>query len=104
MDKKDYRPLIIDQPEENLDNESVYGILRRYFRSAKKRRQVILITHNPNLVVNTDSGQVIVARCERRNGNGLPSIVYTSGSLEDSVRRSDGFPGIRQKVCEILEG
>ncbi len=55
MDKNDRRPLLIDQPEENLDNESVYKVLTSYFRKAKQRRQIILITHNPNLVVNTDS-------------------------------------------------
>ena len=61
MDVNDTRPLIVDQPDENLDNESIYNLLTPYFRIAKARRQVIVITHNPNLVVNSDSEQVIIA-------------------------------------------
>jgi len=100
MDRDDTRPLIIDQPEENLDNESIFNLLAGYFRRAKKERQVILITHNPNLVVNTDSEQVIVAKATRRAG-GLPTIAYISGSLENTA---PSLPGIRQDVCRILEG
>lgn len=100
MDTVDTRPLIVDQPDENLDNESIYKLLTRYFKDAKTRRQIILITHNPNLVVNADSEQVIVANCERR-ANGLPHITYVSGSLENTA--ADGS-GIRQQACRILEG
>jgi hypothetical protein len=100
MDVDDTRPLVIDQPEENLDSESIYKLLSKYFRAAKTRRQVILITHNPNLVVNTDSEQIIVAEAERQ-ANGLPAIGYEAGALENSSPLS---PGIRQKVCRILEG
>lgn len=100
MDKDDYRPILIDQPEENLDNESVYHILTEYFRSAKIRRQIIVVTHNPNLVVNTDSEQVITASFQRNPKSG-PRILYNSGSLENSSPESNG---IRETVCEILEG
>lgn len=100
MDVADSRPLIVDQPDENLDNESIYTLLTAYFKLAKTRRQILLITHNPNLVVNADSEQVIVAHCERGAG-GLPKISYRSGSLEDERRTKDG---IRQQVCRILEG
>lgn len=100
MDTADTRPLIIDQPDENLDNESIYALLSIYFKSAKKRRQIILITHNPNLVVNGDSEQVIVATCARRE-NGWPHITYKSGALENTS--ADG-QGIREHVCRILEG
>lgn len=96
IDKSDRRPLIVDQPEENLDPQSVYDELVPHFREARKRRQVILVTHNANLVVNTDADQVIVASAERTNGEGLPMISYSSGSLENPV--------IRQAVCNILEG
>ena len=58
------------------------------------------ITHNPNLVVNADSEQVIVAHCERRE-NGLPNITYHSGALENDHPPEHG---IRQQVCRILEG
>ena len=100
MDVEDTRPLIVDQPDENLDNESIYELLTAYFKVAKKRRQIILITHNPNLVVNADSEQVIVATAERRQ-NGLPHITYQSGALENSTPEDRG---IRQQVCRILEG
>ncbi|RXJ00619.1 hypothetical protein DS745_11170 [Anaerobacillus alkaliphilus] len=91
------KPLLIDQPEDNLDNKSVFNDLVNDFREIKKKRQIIIATHNPNLVVNTDSEQVIVASFEDNNGNGdNPKIVYHAGSLEDN--------DIRSKVCDILEG
>jgi DNA repair exonuclease SbcCD ATPase subunit len=90
LDTLDTRPLIVDQPDENLDNESVYKLLTRYFRDAKRRRQIILITHNPNLVVNADSEQVIIATCVRRD-DGLPYISYVSGSLENTAEDGTGF-------------
>ena len=100
MDTTDTRPLVVDQPDENLDNKSIYKMLTSYFKKAKARRQIILITHNPNLVVNADSEQVVVATCTRRPDN-LPHITYESGSLENVA--ADG-KGIRQQVCRILEG
>ena len=100
MDHADTRPLIVDQPDENLDNESIYELLTTYFKTAKGRRQILLITHNPNLVVNTDSEQVIVATAETRE-NGLPHFTYQAGALEDDVRQQDT---IRYHVCRILEG
>jgi energy-coupling factor transporter ATP-binding protein EcfA2 len=100
MDIGDTRPLIVDQPDENLDNESIYNLLTAYFKDAKQRRQIILITHNPNLVVNSDSEQVIVATATRFE-NGLPHMTYQSGALENV---SPEETGIRQQVCRILEG
>ncbi|MGM4910129.1 TrlF family AAA-like ATPase [Rhizobium sp. 768_B6_N1_8] len=100
LDERDTRPLIVDQPDENLDNESIFSLLTEYFRSAKKRRQIILITHNPNLVVNGDSEQVIIASA-KFGENGLPSISYSSSALENTL--PDGN-GIRERTCRILEG
>jgi hypothetical protein len=100
MDIGDTRPLVVDQPDENLDDESIYSLLTTYFKSAKKRRQIVLITHNPNLVVNGDSEQVIVATCDRREF-GLPYIRYQSGALENVVPEDRC---IRRQVCQILEG
>jgi hypothetical protein len=94
VDHDDQRPLIIDQPEDNLDNLSVYSNLIRFFRKRKLHRQIILVTHNPNLVVNTDSEQIIIASY---NGERNPKIIYKAGAIENSV-------GIRQDVCAILEG
>ncbi|HET7436186.1 MAG TPA: AAA family ATPase [Thermoanaerobaculia bacterium] len=96
VDRQDQRPLIIDQPEENLDPNSVFQELVPHFREARKRRQVIVVTHNANLVVNTDAEQVIVAESVRTAPDALPTISYHRGSLEDG--------DIRKRVCEILEG
>jgi hypothetical protein len=96
VDEWDRRPLVIDQPEENLDPHSVYTELVTFFRAAAARRQVILVTHNANLVVNADSDQVIVARSHRESPAGLPRFSYIAGGLEDST--------IREAVCNLLEG
>jgi DNA repair exonuclease SbcCD ATPase subunit len=98
-EQSDHRPLLIDQPEDNLDNESVYPSLVDYFRKRKQHRQIIIITHNPNLVVNTDSEQVVVPGYD---GGREPRISYRSGGLEDTSP-SDG-QGIRERVCKVLEG
>jgi energy-coupling factor transporter ATP-binding protein EcfA2 len=96
IDIDDERPLIIDQPEENLDPESVYHELVACFKEAKARRQIIIVTHNANLVVNTDADQVIVASRGEHKPKALPDISYISGGLENSK--------IREAVCSILEG
>lgn len=86
-------PLIIDQPEHNLDNESVMRLLVPCFREAARRRQVIVVTHNPNLAVVADADQVIHAKIDRQDGN---RIEYTSGSLES--------PCIGRLAVNVLEG
>lgn len=96
IDVDDNRPLIIDQPEENLDPNSVFEELVEPFRNLCQRRQVIIVTHNPNLVVNTDVDQVIVANNESPEGKGLPKLSYQSGAIENKV--------IRDLVCKTLEG
>lgn len=96
LDQWDLRPLIIDQPEENLDPSSVYDDLVPFFRDAANRRQIIMVTHNANLVVNTDSDQVIVAEARRTSPKLLPRVTYVAGGLED--------PAIRAHVCRLLEG
>jgi hypothetical protein len=102
MDEDDTRPLLIDQPEGNLDNSSVYKQLVPYIRKAKKRRQIILITHNPNLVVATDAEQIIIATAERPSTQPYPSLRYDSGGLEHSAPGGD--LGVREAVCLLLEG
>ena len=96
IDRDDDRPLMIDQPEENLDPKSIFEELVARFRKAKPRRQIIVVTHNANLIVNADADQVIVASCGPHNPGALPELSYESGSLEDAP--------IRAKVCDILEG
>lgn len=96
LDDADDRPLIIDQPEENLDLKSVFDELVSLFISAKTKRQVIIVTHNANLVINTDADQIIVANAGPHTDGGLPAITYTAGGLENAE--------IRKAVCDILEG
>lgn len=96
LDQWDIRPLVIDQPEENLDPSSVQDDLVPFFREAARRRQIIMVTHNANLVVNTDSDQVIVASSQRKSTNSLPDVTYLAGGLEDGE--------IRDQVCRLLEG
>lgn len=87
-------PLIIDQPEDNLDNKSVYEILVKFIKRAKKRRQIIFVTHNPNLAVVADAEQIIHVSIDKRNGK--HDFDFFSGSIE--------FPLINQTVVDILEG
>ena len=58
-------PLIIDQPEENLDNQTVYKLLVPSIKEAKNRRQIIIVTHNPNLAVVCDAEQIIHASIDK---------------------------------------
>jgi hypothetical protein len=60
---------------------------------AKERRQIIIVTHNPNLAVVCDADQIIHARMDKTNGN---KVVYTSGSIED--------PKITRLIVDVLEG
>ena len=96
LDDGDGRPLIIDQPEENLDPKSVFEELVGLFIEAKSNRQVIMVTHNANLVINTDADQIIIAESGPHPHGALPPITYQSGGLENAE--------IRKAVCDILEG
>lgn len=89
---KDERPLIIDQPEDNLDNQSVYCKLVKCIKEAKKKRQVIIVTHNPNIAVACDSEQLVYCSINKANN----SISYSSGSIEN--------PKVRKHVIDVLEG
>lgn len=89
---KDDIPLVIDQPEENLDNQTIYRILVKCIKTAKQRRQVIMVTHNPNLAVVCDAEQIICATCDKVTKR----FSYVSGAIES--------PEIKARVIEILEG
>ncbi len=83
------KPIIFDQPEDDLDNDFIIKELIDIFKELKKYRQIIIVTHNANLVVNADAEQVIVAE------NIDWVLKYNSWSLENSL--------IKDKVCKILE-
>jgi len=92
LDKEEV-PLVIDQPEDNLDNNSVAKVLVPYIKEAKKYRQIIMVTHNPNLAVVADSEQVINVNIDKENGN---RFSFISGGIEHTV--------INEKIVEVLEG
>lgn len=65
---KDYRPLIIDQPEDNLDNSYIYKNLVSQLRENKEKRQVIIATHNATIVTNSMSDLVCVMDSDNKHG------------------------------------
>ena len=93
LDKRDI-PLLIDQPEDNLDNKSVFEILVKFLKQAKTRRQIIIATHNPNLAVVADAEQIINVTIDKKDGKNTFS--YRSGAIENEA--------INKAVIDILEG
>jgi hypothetical protein len=85
------RPLIIDQPEDNLDGEFIYATLVPVLRRAKERRQVIIVTHNANVAVLGDAEQLVVMRAMNDRG-----AIVARGSID--------HPQTRDAACAILEG
>ncbi len=105
-------PILIDQPEDSLDNRAIYNELVTYIKQKKKNRQIILVTHNANIVVNADAEEVIVANQhgdDSKNSNDI-KFQYISGSIENTNPKNKQenivllSQGIREHVCEILEG
>ena len=86
-------PIILDQPEENLDNETIVSLLVPVLNEAKQKRQIIMVTHNPNLAVVCDAEQIIHCEIDRQNRH---KISYTPGAIECSE--------INRKVVDVLEG
>ena len=86
-------PLVIDQPEDNLDNKSIFTVLANCIRNAKENRQVILVTHNPNLAVGADAEQIIHVSLEKSNNY---KFTFEAGGIEN--------PRINQKIVDVLEG
>jgi len=70
-------PVLFDQPEDDLDNDFIMKNLVYLFRKLKQYRQIIIVTHNPNLVINADAEQVIIAK------NTQESISYLCGAIEE---------------------
>jgi hypothetical protein len=84
-------PLLIDQPEDNLDSEFIYSQLVPVLRLAKERRQIIVITHNANIAVLGDAEQVVVLKATSER-----SRIQSRGSIDDS--------DTKEAACAILEG
>lgn len=86
---KSERPLLLDQPEENLDNQTVRNVLVPALQEAVRRRQIIAVTHNPNFAVVGDADQIVVATFDGQ-------FRYRSGSLAELE--------IGQSTIDVLEG
>jgi len=88
---EDNRPLIMDQPEDDLDNSYIYETLVKDFRNSKRRRQMIISTHNPNIPVVADAENIIVLKY-----NGEHGYIDHNGAIDK--------PQICKSVLGILEG
>ena len=84
-------PIVLDQPEDDLDNHLIYDLVVKQIRSGKQRRQIIVITHNPNIVVNGDAE--MIHTLDFRKGQ---CRVIQHGCLQDKA--------IRDEVCRVMEG
>ena len=83
-------PLILDQPEDDLDNHLIYNLIVTQLRDVKRHRQVIVVTHNANIVVNGDAELVVAL--EARGGETQKQC----GSLQEKP--------VRETICDVMEG
>ena len=105
-------PILIDQPEDDLDNRAIYNELVTYIKNKKKERQIIIVTHNSNIVIGADSELVIISNQQGVNSpnKNNKKFDYIFGSIESSMEKDNTIneilcsQGIRQHICEILEG
>lgn len=84
-------PLVLDQPEDDLDNHLIYELIVTQLREVKRNRQIIVVTHSPNIVVNGDAE--LVAALTARNGE---THKECEGSLQERK--------VRDTICEVMEG
>ena len=84
-------PLIIDQPEDDLDNALIYDLVVRQIHNNKNQRQLIIVTHNPNIVVNGDAELVHI-------------LHFISGQVQLSAQGGLEEKHIRGQICTIMEG
>jgi hypothetical protein len=83
-------PLVLDQPEDDLDNHLIYGLVVQQIRTNKQHRQLIIVTHNPNIVVNGDAEMIHALEFKQQ------CTVSQSGSLQKTA--------MRDEVCKVMEG
>ena len=108
-------PILIDQPEDDLDNRSIYYDLVQFIRNKKEERQIIIVTHNANVVLGADAEEVIIANQHGKDTeNAVSRFEYRSGAIENDEVPKDEFgnalpgilnkAGIQTQICDILEG
>lgn len=84
-------PLVLDQPEDDLDNHLIYELIVQQIRENKRRRQLIIVTHNPNIVVNGDAEMV-------------HALAFQQGQCRVTNRGALQERDVRTEVCEVMEG
>ena len=84
------KPLIIDQPEDDLDNALIYELIVHQIHANKARRQLVIVTHNPNIVVN--------------GGAELVHVLQFNGQVQINQHGGLDEPDIRKAICNIMEG
>ena len=88
-------PLVIDQPEDDLDNSLIYNLVVKSIREIKKKRQIIIVTHNPNIPVLGDAEGILILE---RNAQG--KVVFRKNKKAGCIEEKE----IRNGICEIMEG
>lgn len=91
MVRLDNSPIIIDQPEEDLDTRRITDLVVEDFKELKKKQQIITITHNPNIPVNGASENII-------------QMNFAGGQINKNVEGALQKEDVRKSICEIMEG
>lgn len=86
-----YQPILIDQPEDDLDNKLISSLVVRQLRDQKRKRQIVVVTHNPNIVVNGGAEAVVVMK-------------YEAGKVGVSAEGPLDADELKQNICDIMEG
>lgn len=111
-ESNDQWPLLIDQPEDDLDSRSIYDEIVPFLKQKKKERQIIMVSHNANLVIGADSEQLIIANrngSDRKNADGK-QFNFLTGSLEHTIEFDKNCSdtlhsqGVCEHACSILDG
>ena len=108
-------PLLLDQPEDDLDSRSIFNTIAPFLRKGSIKRQILMVTHNANLVVGADSDLTIVVNRHSKgypNGSENPSLFLSvAGALEQSqrsVKSNSPFflrrKSIKRHICEVVDG
>jgi energy-coupling factor transporter ATP-binding protein EcfA2 len=84
-------PMILDQPEDDLDNHLIYDLIVNQIRQNKTKRQIIVVTHNPNIVVNGDAEYVA-------------AMGFKAGQCRVSVSGCLQEKAVRDEICRVMEG
>lgn len=103
-------PILIDQPEDDLDNRSIFDELIPFVKKQKLQRQIIVVTHNANVVLGGDAEEIVIANQQGKNSkNDRFRFEYRTGAIEDDTCDVGSVGilnarGIQQHICNVLEG